>query len=95
MLVHNCGDMLGANWTKVTSKTLLNRPDYRIDVENPAPGSRPGQFHLQDSAGGKYLYDFEAGQFPGLPRSLQKQIENDSAVGRAIATGRRYLGLDP
>lgn len=95
VLVHNTCGMLGAGGTQVTSKTLANRPGYRIDVENPAPGVRPGQLHLQDSAGGKYLYDFEAGQWTRLPRSIQRQIADDPAVARAIATGRRYLGLDP
>ncbi|HTN99741.1 MAG TPA: hypothetical protein VL068_03600, partial [Microthrixaceae bacterium] len=69
--------------------------NYRIDVENPAPGMRPGQLHLQDSAGVKYLYDFESGQWTGLPRSIQRQIADHPAVACAIATGRRYLGLDP
>ena len=50
VLVHNTCGMLGARGTQVTSKTLANRPGYRIDVENPAPGVRPGQLHLQDSA---------------------------------------------
>lgn len=92
VLVHNC-PMLGANGTQVTSKTLTpgNRP-YRVDVENPAPGSRPGQLHLQ-YRGQKYLYDFDAGEFPGLPSSLAKQIANDSAVARAVTKGRSYLGL--
>lgn len=102
VLVHNqgCGGgaaddaLLGARGTQVTSKTLLQREKYRVDVENPAPGSRPGQLHLQDDAGGKYLYDFEAGQFPGLPKSLAKQVGKDPNIGRAIGTGRRYLGLE-
>lgn len=95
VLVHNTCGMLGAHGTQVTSRTLTpgNRP-YRIDVENPAPGRRPGQLHLQDDAGGKYLYDFDANAFVGLPRSLQRQIANDPAVARAIAAGRRYLGME-
>jgi hypothetical protein len=87
--------MLGENGTQVTSKTLTNRPGYRIDVENPAPGVRPGQLHLQDAAGGKYLYNFETGAFDGIPNALVKQIASDPAVARAIATGSRYLGLAP
>jgi Pretoxin HINT domain len=95
VLVHNCGEgMLGENGTQVTSKTLTpgNR-GYRIDVENPAPGVRPGQLHLQDAAGGKYLYNFETGEFEGIPNSLAKAIANDPAVARAIAKGAVYLGL--
>jgi RHS repeat-associated protein len=95
VLVHNCGGgMLGANGTQVTSKTLTpgNRA-YRIDVENPAPGVRPGQVHLQDSAGGKYLYNFETGAFEGIPNSLARAIAKDPAVARAIEKGAVYLGL--
>ena len=94
ILVHNvCPPMLGANATQVTSKTSTpwNRP-YRIDVENPAPGSRPGQLHLQQGDQ-KYLYDFGAGEFPELPNSLARTIARDPAVARAIEKGRVYLGL--
>jgi len=56
---------------------------------------RPGQLHLQDAAGGKYLYNFETGAFDGIPNALVKQIASDPAVARAIATGSRYLGLAP
>lgn len=85
---------LGTGGTQTTSTTLGRGRGYRIDVENPAPGVRPGQLHLQDSAGGKYLYDFEAEEFSGLPRSLAKQIAGDPTVARSIAKGRTYLGLD-
>ena len=40
--------MLGENGTQVMSKTLFKNSDFHIDVENPAPGVRPGQLHLQD-----------------------------------------------
>lgn len=95
VLVHNCGEgMLGENGTQITSKTLTppNR-SYRIDVENPAPGVRPGQLHLQDAAGGKYLYNFETGVFEGIPKALAKEIAKDPAVARAIAKGASALGL--
>lgn len=86
--------MIGEGGAQVTSRTLLRAETFRIDVENPAPGARPGQLHLQDAAGAKYLYDFEADGFAGLPRSLAEAIAEDSAVRRAVATGKRYLGLD-
>jgi Pre-toxin TG len=85
--------MLGAGGTKTTSTTLLETNKFHIDVENPAPGVRPGQLHLQDYSGNKYLYNFETGEFEGLPRSLAKQIAKDPRVGRAIAKGRTYLGI--
>ena len=94
ILVHNC-PMIGEGGTQVTSRTLTMNNDYRIDVENPNPGVRPGQLHLQDSAGNKYQYNFDTGQFEGLPKSLAKQVAKDPAVARAIATGRRYLGMGP
>ena len=85
--------MIGAGGTQVTSKTLMQNDSFHIDVENPAPGVRPGQLHLQDYAGNKYQYNFETGKFEGLPNSLAKQIARDPAVERAIRTGLRYLGL--
>lgn len=94
VLVHNSCGMLGEDGTQVTSKTLTpgNRP-YRIDVENPAPGVRPGQLHLQ-TRGGKYLYNFDTGEFEGIPGSLARQIANDPAVAQAIAKGKTYLGVN-
>ena len=86
--------MLRENGTQITSKTLTppNRP-YRIDVENPAPGMRPGQLHLQDGSGGKYLYNFGTGEFEGVPASLAKLIARDPAVARAIIKGGAALGV--
>jgi hypothetical protein len=86
--------MIGEGGTQVTSRTLLQTESYRIDVENPAPGVRPGQLHLQDDAGNTYLYDFEAEKFDGLPRSLANKLANDPVATRAVVTGKRYLGLD-
>jgi len=86
--------MIGKGGTQVTSRTLLQTETFRIDVENPAPGVRPGQLHLQDEAGNKYLYDFEADEFEGLPRALVEKLADDPAATRAVVTGKRYLGLD-
>jgi hypothetical protein len=86
--------ILGEGGTQTTSTTLLRDTGqgYRIDVENPAPGVRPGQLHLQTDDG-KYLYDFETNEFEGLPRSLQKEIADNPAVARAIAKARVYLNV--
>jgi hypothetical protein len=65
---------------------------FHIDVENPAPGIRPGQLHLQDYAGNKYQYNFEAKKFEGVPNKLAKQVNNNSKAQRAIKKGLRYLG---
>jgi hypothetical protein len=86
--------MIGERGTQVTSRTLLQAETFRIDVENPAPGVRPGQLHLQDAAGHKYLYDFVTDRFTGLPRSLAESVFDDPAAHRAVATGKRYLGLN-
>ena len=98
VLVHNnsCG-MLGENGTQTVSKTLYDSPPnakntIRIDVENPNPGVRAGQLHLQHS-GGKSIYDFATGEFPDLPNSILKQISNNPGVLRAIQTGAKYLGV--
>lgn len=86
--------MLGANGTK-TFSTTLTKPgmDYRIDVENPAPGVRPGQLHFQ-RGDAKYLYDFDAGEFVGMPKSMQKAVARDPNVVRAIEKGRSVLGIE-
>ena len=52
--------MLGENGTQVSSKTIWkNGKTERIDVENPAPGERPGQVHYHDSNNNKYYYDMD------------------------------------
>ena len=94
VLVHNC-PIPGEGGTQVTSRTLMQNEEYHIDVENPNPGVRAGQLHLQDYVGNKYQYNFEAGEFEGLPNSLAKQVAGNPAVARAIATGLRYLGMTP
>jgi hypothetical protein len=71
----------------------VQNENYRIDVENPNPGVRPGQLHLQDSAGNKYQYNFATNQFEGLPKSLARQVSKDPATARAIVRGLRYLGI--
>ncbi|WP_375431495.1 hypothetical protein [uncultured Friedmanniella sp.] len=97
VLVHNmCNvdpDMLGAKGTQVMSKTLT-KPGlgYRIDVENPAPGVRPGQLHYQRDAE-KFLYDFDTEAFREMPESLQREVLRDPHAQRAIAKGKTYLGV--
>ena len=85
--------MLGANGTQVTSATLYTAADFHIDVENPAPGVRAGQLHVQDYAGNKYLYDFDSCEWIGIPKSLAKKLDRDPKVKTAIEKGARYLGL--
>ena len=86
----NSEGMLGSGGTQTTSKTLYNREGVRLDVENPNPGSRPRQIHVQIGKQ-KYLYDPATGQFQNAPSSIQKLLENER-FKKAIETGMRYLG---
>jgi len=88
------GPMIGANGTQLTSKTTWLKGPYRIDVENPNPGQRPGQIHFQDQAtGAKYLYDIEKGDFVGMPNSLKKELAKKFPdYLKGIAKGRTALG---
>ena len=72
VLVHNCNTMIGENGTQTASKTMWQGKAGRIDVENPAPGVRPGQIHFQDWAGRKAMYNFENGAFFHLDGSVSK-----------------------
>ena len=92
VLVHNC-PMIGEGGAQFTSRTVGQGKGWRIDVENPDPGGRAGQLHLQDYSGNKWQYDFETGQFSGVPGSMQRIIARDPAFQRAINTGLRYLGM--
>jgi len=83
--------MLGASGPQFTSKTLWNDGGARIDVENPAPGERPGQIHYQDATG-KYIYDTETGQFTGLSQTKNAQLLSRAEVQDAIQKGLKYLG---
>ena len=94
LLVHNkpAVTMLGANGTKVMSKTVWKgqgRRAARIDVENPAPGVRPGQIHFQQG-GNKHLYDPATGSFPGAPNSVN-QLLSQPAIQRGIDHAMKIL----
>jgi hypothetical protein len=83
--------LIGAEGVQVTSYQLAGGKGWRIDLENPNPGQRPGQIHVQDYRGGKWQYDFESGQFIGLPRRLEKEIMKSPRAQRAISQGLRML----
>ncbi|MFF2820330.1 hypothetical protein ACFVT9_32985 [Kitasatospora cineracea] len=86
--------MIGANGTRTISKTTWLEGQYRIDVENPDPGGRPGQLHVQDEGDkkAKYQYDFETGRFDGLPRALEKRFSTNRGFLNGIQKGLRLLG---
>jgi RHS repeat-associated protein len=82
--------MLGERGTQVTSKTVYKGSGGRLDVENPAPGSRPGQLHFQ-SGSEKYLYDPATRSFPGAPSKVSELLA-DPKFQAGIEKGLRYLG---
>jgi hypothetical protein len=92
VLVHNCPNMIGEDGPTIQSHTTIQNEEFRIDVENPNPGVRPGQMHLQPWRGGaKYMYDFEEGVFSGLPRAIAKRYAADIAEG--VSKGLKYLKM--
>lgn len=83
--------MLGQRGAQFPSKTLWRgERGARLDVENPDPGGRPGQIHLQIDQK-KYLYDPDTGLFRDAPRSIQKMLD-DPRRQDAIRKALRYLG---
>jgi hypothetical protein len=86
--------MIGANGTQITSQTAWNEGPYRIDVENPAPGGRPGQMHFQDQSNkdAKYYWDHQNGGFQGMPNKLAKQLTGNRGYQNGIKKGLNWLG---
>ena len=90
--------MLGENGTDFESKTTWqNGKTERLDVENPAPGERPGQIHYHDAKNNKWMYDVEGKYFYDgdsgelAPNSIQKLLK-DSKFSKAIDKALKYLG---
>jgi hypothetical protein len=93
--------MLGRNGTQtrsITVKKLTPSGSRRIDVENPAPGKRPGQVHYQDNDEDiKYLFDPKSKQFlnkKGTPISVSdnKKLLDNVNVQDGINKALKYLG---
>jgi hypothetical protein len=88
--------MIGASGPRVRSKTLWEDGGAHIDVENPAPGKRPGQIHYQDANNNKFQYNFKDGRFDGLSNTQNNNLLGNPDVQRAIQRGYQYLGIgDP
>jgi RHS repeat-associated protein len=91
----NPDHMLGEKGTQVISIPLWRNKQkgrVRIDVENPAPGKRPGDLHIQDDdTGGKWHYDPKTGDFKGAPDRINDLLNRED-VKRAIEQGLRILG---
>lgn len=89
--------MIGENGTQITSQTAWLEGSYRIDIENPNPGMRPGQMHFQDQSniGVKYQWDFENGGFIGMPTRLANQLSNNRGFQAGITKDLNWLGESP
>jgi RHS repeat-associated protein len=83
--------VFGEKGTQTTSKTMGQGKGWRVDVENPNPGQRPGQIHYQ-SGNTKLLYDPVTKSFVGASKSLNKQLMNDPQIQKAIEKGMKLLG---
>ncbi len=83
--------MIGADAPVIQGQEVARGQGWRMDVENPAPGKRPGQLHLQDYIGNKWMYDFEGGFFRGVPKKLLKSLTTDPRFAAGIDKGFRYL----
>lgn len=84
--------VFGSNGSQFTSKTVWRKENLRIDVENPNPGVRAGQIHLQDQAtGAKYMYNPVSNAFIGAPNRINRLL-NDPEIKNAIEKAMRFLG---
>jgi RHS repeat-associated protein len=86
------GRMIGKDSPRIVSKDVGHGKGWRIDVENPAPGVRPGQMHLQDSGSGKWQYDFGSGKFVDAPKKWLEELMRNPRFTDAIDNGLHYLG---
>ena len=94
-LAHQKSYNFGIKGVKTPSKTVYNRDGVRIDFENPNPGQRAGQIHVQ-VGDEKYFYDPLTGLFKTLDgqspaRSVTKIIDSSDAQ-KAIEKALRMLG---
>jgi hypothetical protein len=101
VFVHNsCGDdMLGSKGSQTSSKTTWSRgKTERIDVENPAPGKRPGQIHYHEPNNTKWYYDIDNNQFydqktGNLASNKIQKLLKDSSFIQGIKKALKVLGV--
>lgn len=87
--------MPGEHGTQHTSKTHWQRDSARLDSENPAPGERPGQIHVQDKnyPGQKWQWNFNERQFDRIPNDVAEILRSDYQNFRnALNNALRHLG---
>lgn len=91
--------MIGENGTQIgRSKTTgQNGKTERVDVENPAPGRRPGNIHYHESNNTKWNYDIDSEKLINpntgemAPNKIQKVME-EKWFQDAIQKGLSILG---
>jgi hypothetical protein len=83
--------IFGEKGTQTTSTTVGNGKGWRVDVENPNPGQRPGQIHYQ-AGDKKYLYNPNSNSFVGASKTENRRLLSDPQVQRAIKKGLKVLG---
>ena len=79
--------------TTIQSKTLWKskgKDGAHIDVENPNPNNRRGRIHYQEGKK-KYYYNAKTKEFEGAPKSINKRLQTDKDMQRAIKNGLKYL----
>jgi len=88
---------VGTGGTRTTSTTIgSSRPNstyYRIDVENPNPGVRAGNLHIQDGLNTTYYYDFDTDTFTGAPEKWLRECEQDPKFDTYVSRGKQYLNV--
>ena len=94
----NSDYMFGENGTQFESKTTWkNGKTERIDIENPAPGERPGQIHYHEPNNTKWYLDVNEMKFYNqktreiAPKSIQNILKNKDVI-KAINKGLKFLG---
>ena len=90
--------MIGEHGVQTSSKTTWkNGKTERIDVENPAPGERPGQIHYHDPDNTKWYYNIKNNFFYNqktsdlAPKSVQKLLRDKNFM-KGIRKALEILG---
>ena len=85
------------------SKTIMQKGNWRIDIENTNPGERPASLHLQLTGdSNKYFFnptnnyfytrDAGTGMFIPVSASKNRNFLNNSETLSAIKKALHYLG---
>lgn len=98
------GQLLGANGVFLPeSKTIIQKANWRADIENTNPGKRPASLHLQIAGDSdKYYYnpannyfytkDRSTGMFVPVSASRNKEFINNRDIISALQKALHYLG---